>query len=185
MLCPFYGRFKVTSPRGYRILNGKREYHGGLDLVALDSSAVYSISDGTVEPTPYETNGFGWYVRVRLDNGNRIYYGHLADKPLVSSGRIKAGTLLGYMGSTGNSTGAHTHLELRGRGYDKTSLDISEYTGIPNKIGVYYSDNEFLDIEEQWKLLQDKCDFEQQTIDYLKTYQYSNDLLLKLLKQMA
>ena len=139
----FKGRFKVTSIRGYRTIGGSKEYHGGLDLVALDDKNVYAIADGNVDAAPYEPNGFGYYVRQLLPDGRRIYYGHMAKGSVaVKKGdRIKKGDKLGTMGSTGRSTGAHTHLEIRPKGTSKTSLDISEFTGIPNKSGTYTSGN--------------------------------------------
>lgn len=136
----FKGKFKVTSPRGYRTLNGVKEYHGGLDVVALGSDKdIYAIADGTVDATPYEKNGFGYYVRQLLPDGRRVYYGHMKkDSICVKSGQsIKKGQKIGVMGSTGNSTGEHCHIELRVKGTSKESLDISAFTGIPNKCGTY------------------------------------------------
>lgn len=139
MISPFKGKFKVTSLRGYRVLCGVKEYHPGLDLVALDSDkTVYAIADGVVDATPYEANGFGYYVRQLLPDGRRIYYGHMKSNIYVKAGQtIKKGDALGIMGSTGKSTGAHTHIELRVPGTTKESLDICELTGIPNKVGTY------------------------------------------------
>lgn len=139
MISCFKGKFKVTSPRGYRTLGGKEEYHGGLDLVGIDDKTVYAIADGIVDAVPYEANGFGYYVRQKLPDGRRIYYGHMAKGSIVvkAGQNIKVGDKLGRMGNTGNSTGAHTHVEIRVKGTSKTSLDITEFTGIPNKIGTY------------------------------------------------
>ena len=67
MISCFKGKFKVTSPRGYRTLGGVRQYHGGLDVVALGpDKSVYAIADGKVDATPFEANGFGYYVRQLL-----------------------------------------------------------------------------------------------------------------------
>ena len=139
MISPFKGDFKVSSPRGYRILGGVKEYHPGLDLVALGSDTkVYAIADGVVDATPYEANGFGYYVRQLLPDGRRVYYGHMKSNVYVKAGQqIKKGDALGIMGSTGRSTGAHTHIELRVPGTTKNSLDICEFTGIPNQTGIY------------------------------------------------
>ena len=139
----FKGKFKVTSPMGYRtdpVTGEKGVYHKGLDLVALgEDKNVYAIAEGVIEAVPYEALGFGRYVRQRLPDGRRIYYAHMQkNSAVVEAGQtVKAGDKLGVMGSTGKSTGAHTHLELRVQGTSKESLDIAEYTGIPNKIGIY------------------------------------------------
>jgi murein DD-endopeptidase MepM/ murein hydrolase activator NlpD len=154
-----------------------------MDLVALDSDKnVYAIADGKVDATPYEANGFGYYVRQLLPDGRRIYYGHMAKGSIcVKAGQnIKQGDKLGTMGSTGRSTGAHTHLEIRVPGTSKTSLDITEFTGIPNKIGTYEADGK-IDYAEK---VQEKCGFEAQTMEYLKAYKWADDLFEKLWKAM-
>ncbi len=188
MISCFKGKFRVTSPRGYRTLSGKREYHGGMDLVALDDKNVYAVADGVVDAVPFEANGFGYYVRQLFDDGSRLYYGHLAKGSIVvkAGQSIRKGDKLGVMGSTGNSTGAHTHLELRVKGTSKTSLDISEFCGIPNKIGTY----EYVPMttsEEKHKYavtcaerLEDKTGLEKSTINWLWTYKHADDLFIKL-----
>ena len=185
MISCFKGTFKVTSPRGYRTFNGQKEYHGGIDMVALGTDKnVYAIADGKVDATPYEANGFGYYIRQLLPDGKRIYYGHLKSGSIsVKAGQaIKIGDKLGAMGSTGNSTGAHTHIELRVKGTSRESLDISELTGIPNKIGIYETTT--ISPIEAMNKIKEKCGFENQTIDYLKKYKYSDDLFIKLWKAM-
>lgn len=184
MISCFKGRFKVTSTRDYRTLNGKREYHPGLDLVALGDTNIYAIADGVVEATPYERNGFGYYVRQRLADGRRIYYGHMKTGSIaVKAGQqIRKGDKLGVMGSTGNSTGAHTHLELRDAGTGKQSLDICEFTGIPNVLGIF--DASFITPELAAENVREKCGFEDITMDYLRKYKYADDLFMKLWQAM-
>lgn len=182
MVSCFKGKFKVTSTRGYRSIFGGRQYHGGIDLVALDDKTVYAIADGTVAATPYERNGFGYYVRQLLPDGRRIYYGHMAkDSISVKAGQaIKKGDKLGIMGSTGSSTGAHTHLELRTAGTAKQSLDISEYTGIPNKLGTYEAE-----VIDYTAIIKEKCGLADATIQYLKDYKYGEDLIRKIAEKLA
>lgn len=178
MISCFKGKFKVTSPRGYRNLFGSRQYHGGLDLVALGTDkSVYAIADGTVQATPYEANGFGYYVRQVLADGRRIYYGHMAKGSVcVKAGqKIKVGDKLGTMGSTGQSTGAHTHIEIRIAGTSKDSLDISAFTGIPNAVGTYEAND--VDYAE---IVKNKYGFEDVTMQYLKAYKHSKELLKRL-----
>jgi murein DD-endopeptidase MepM/ murein hydrolase activator NlpD len=104
--------------------------------------------------------------------------------------KVKKGQALGIMGSTGNSTGAHTHLELRVKGTSYNDLDISEFTAIPNKIGTYVY-NEVITPEEKHKYavecacnLEDKTGLEKQTINWLWTYKYADDLFIKLWEAM-
>lgn len=186
MISCFKGKFKVTSPRGYRTIWGKQQYHGGLDLVALDADKnVYAIADGVVDATPYEENGFGYYVRQKLPDGRRIYYGHMAQGSVcVKAGQtIKKGDKLGVMGSTGASTGAHTHIELRVPGTSYESLDISAFTGIPNAKGTYEATGNITP-DEAAKNIQAKCGLENKTMDYLRNYKWADDLMLKLWKAM-
>ena len=138
MISCFKGKFRVTSPRGYRTIWGKREYHKGIDLVGVDDKTVYSICDGTVR-TAYQANGAGYYIVVTMADGRRVFYMHLkAGSFKVETGdKVVKGQALGVMGSTGASTGAHTHLELRPKGTTSDSLDIIEFTGITNKVGTY------------------------------------------------
>lgn len=95
----FKGKFKVTSTRADRTLFGKTDFHGGLDLVALENTNIYAIADGVVDATPFERNGFGFYVRQKLADGRRIYYGHMKEGSVaVKAGQqIKKGDLLGVM----------------------------------------------------------------------------------------
>ena len=180
----FKGKFKVTSPRGYRTLGGIKEYHGGLDLVALEDKNIYAVADGVVDAVPYEKNGFGYYVRQKLADGRRIYYGHMKKGSVaVKSGQqIRKGDLLGIMGSTGKSTGAHTHLELRVPGTTKESLDIAAFCGIPNVIGMY--DASFVTPEIARENIKEKCGLEEATMNWLGEYKYADDLFLKLWKAM-
>jgi murein DD-endopeptidase MepM/ murein hydrolase activator NlpD len=182
MISCFKGKFKVTSPRGYRTLDKDTEYHGGIDLVALgEDKSVYAIADGVIDAVPYESNGFGRYVRQVLPDGRRIYYAHMKyDSAVVKAGQtVKVGDKLGVMGSTGKSTGAHTHLELRVKGTSKDSLDISEFTGIPNERGIYEVHSQ-TDIE----FVQERCGFADSTMEYLSAYKYAVDLFAKLRKAM-
>lgn len=135
MVCCFKGRFRLTSPRGDRVLNGVKGYHHGIDLVGLEDTTVYSIADGTVRTG--SDNSAGNYVCVTIADGRRIYYFHLKSFKVKTGDSVKKGQAVGIMGNTGHSFGAHTHLELRVKGTEYKSLDINEFTGIPNKVGIY------------------------------------------------
>ena len=153
MISCFKGNFRITSPRGWRKLNGVDDFHKGLDLVGIDDTTVYSVSDGVVR-TAYQANGAGYYVVVTMADGRRIFYMHLAkDSFKAKTGeKVKKGQPLGIMGNTGNSFGAHTHIELRPAGTTGNSLDICEFLKLPNTIGTYYykemDDMKFKDVPE-------------------------------------
>lgn len=181
MNCCFKGKFKVTSPRGNRIIGGKSEFHKGIDLVGIDDKTVYSISGGTVRRGS-QPSGAGNYVVVTLDDGRRIYYMHLASFIAKDGAKISKGDKIGIMGSTGNSTGAHTHLEIRPAGTTYESLDICEFTGIPNKVGTY--ENLPITASQAKLLVQQKCGFEDKTMEYLGAYKYADELFKKLWNAM-
>lgn len=190
MICCFKGKFRVTSPRGYRtdpITGAKNTYHKGIDLVGVDDTTIYSISDGTVR-TAYQANGAGYYVVVTMSDGRRIFYMHMKkDSFKVKTGdKVVKGQALGFMGSTGASTGNHTHLEIRPKGTTSESLDIAEFTGIPNKVGSY-TYKPTMTAEEKHTLavecackLEDKTGLEKSTINWMWKYKYADDLFIKL-----
>lgn len=141
---PFTGIFKETCEYGRRGNLWKSGMHGGTDLVGITSEKVYSICNGVVERAGYDKGGFGNYVRIK-ENGteNRIYLAHLSKIYVKIGQNVEYTTVVGLMGSTGNSTGKHTHVEIRqfsgGKAIKK--LNASNYMGIPNKVGEYNSAN--------------------------------------------
>ena len=143
MNCPYYGKFKVTSIQGERTLNGKKEYHDGLDMVGVDSKKIHSTINGTVEKAGWENfgnkkQGFGLYVRIKADNSSdKYYFGHLSKISVTKGQKVKIGDVLGIEGNTGNSTGSHCHYCIRVNGSKQNVKNVSKISGIPNKIGNY------------------------------------------------
>lgn len=138
----FTGKFKLTCEYGKKGNLWKSGIHGGTDLVGIDSDKVYSICNGVVERAGYDKGGFGNYVRIKEDGSeNRIYLAHLAKIYVKVGQRVSYTTVLGLMGSTGNSTGKHTHVEIREfrNGQAVRKLNASNYMGIPNVVGTYNS----------------------------------------------
>lgn len=140
----FTGKFKETCEYGRKGNLWKSGYHGGTDLVGLDSEKVYSICNGTVERAGYDNGGFGNYVRIKEDGTeNRIYLAHLSKIYVKVGQRVTYTTVVGLMGETGNATGKHTHVEIREfqNGVAVRKLNASNYMGIPNEVGTYDSSN--------------------------------------------
>lgn len=140
----FTGDFKVTCIYGKKGTAWKSGVHQGIDLVGITNKKVYSICNGVVERAGYDNGGFGNYVRIK-ENGteNRIYLAHL-EKIYVKVGQnVTYTTVVGLMGSTGNSTGPHTHVEIRQfqNGVAVKKLNPATYMGIPNVVGTYNSSN--------------------------------------------
>lgn len=112
----------ITSRFGSR--ESIRSYpHNGLDIAAPYGTKVKSATDGTVTFSGYN-GSYGNLVIIGCGNGVEIYYGHCS-KLLVNVGEnIKAGDIIGEVGSTGNSTGNHLHFEIKVNG---TSVDPQNY----------------------------------------------------------
>lgn len=139
---PFSGEFKVTCEYGRRGNAWKSGVHSAMDLVGITNKKVYSICNGVIERAGYDKGGFGNYVRIKEDGTeNRIYLAHLAKIYVKVGQRVSYTTVVGLMGSTGNSTGPHTHVEIRRfqNGVAVSKLNPSNYMGIPNKVGIYNS----------------------------------------------
>jgi murein DD-endopeptidase MepM/ murein hydrolase activator NlpD len=107
---------KVTSHFGMRMHPIRRVYreHHGVDYGAPTGTPVSAIADGTVTLAGWN-NGWGNYVRVRHAGGLVSGYGHLSRYgPGIKSGRsVRQGQTVGYVGSTGMSTGPHLHFEVK------------------------------------------------------------------------
>lgn len=107
----------VSSPFGVRKdpLLGLMAFHSGMDFRAISGSLVLATANGTVTAADYN-GGYGNMVEVDHGNGLSTRYGHLS-QILVSVGQqVKAGDVLGRVGSTGRSTGPHLHYEVRKNG---------------------------------------------------------------------
>lgn len=147
----FTGEFKITCEYGRSGTAWRSGRHQGIDLVGITNKKVYSICIGVVERAGYDKGGFGNYVRIKEDGTeNRIYLAHL-DKIYVKIGqRVSYTTVIGLMGSTGNATGTHTHVEIRrfNNGVAISKLNPANYMGIPNKVGKYNSNNYQIDTKQ-------------------------------------
>lgn len=100
-------------PRG-----GCAHFHSGIDLVGPAGTAVFSVLAGLVEVQPPAGygGGYGIHVVVHHDGQSSTMYAHLLAATVFTGQPVVAGALLGYEGSTGLSTGAHLHFEVRRAG---------------------------------------------------------------------
>lgn len=134
MLSPYRGKFKVSQIFKWWL-------HKGLDMVGLDDKNIYSTLSGYVEFVGWDahyTGGLGLYVRIREPSaGWRYYFGHLSASYVVSGQKVGIGDLIGLEGNTGHSRGSHLHYEIRKTTDNTTFLNVSQISGIPNKLGVY------------------------------------------------
>ncbi len=110
----------LTSSFGYRKnpITGNLIFHKGVDLAAPRGTPVLACRDGTVIVSSFDPV-YGNYLILRHDGGRESLYGHLETKKIELHGRVKSGTILGTVGSTGQSTGPHLHFEIHENGVPK------------------------------------------------------------------
>lgn len=105
---------RVSSSFGYRWhpLEGGRRFHAGVDLAAPSGTSVYAAAAGQVAIAG-NTGGYGLLVELEHGSGYETRYGHLSRLNVVPGQTVQTGELIGFVGSTGNSTGPHLHYEKR------------------------------------------------------------------------
>jgi len=112
---------RLSSRFGYRLdpLAGDWRLHSGVDLAAPFGTPVLATQAGIVRYAAWR-GGYGLLVELEHSGGLETRYGHLSRINVRAGEAIGAGEVLGYVGSTGNSTGPHLHYETRlnGRAYD-------------------------------------------------------------------
>lgn len=113
--------------------NKAQRHHNGYDLGAKEGTPIFAAGDGIVEFAGWN-KGYGYLTRIEHGGGLSTRYGHQS-KLLVSKGqRVKAGQKIGLVGSTGMSTGAHLHFEVRLKGKPvNPKLYIPAIASLPGK----------------------------------------------------
>jgi len=105
----------MRSGYGFRKhpLLGFTKMHTGVDWAAAIGTPIYASGNGTVEKAGWES-GYGKYVRLRHNNGYETAYGHMSAfaRGIQPGVRVRQGQVIGYIGSTGQSTGPHVHYEI-------------------------------------------------------------------------
>ncbi|WP_120076110.1 M23 family metallopeptidase [Aurantiacibacter odishensis] len=105
---------QLTSGYGMRdhpILRQRRQ-HNGVDLAAPRGTPVYATADGMVEMAKY-WGSYGNYVQIGHGGDLETRYAHLSSYTVSDGQQVRKGDLIGYIGSTGRSTGPHLHYEVR------------------------------------------------------------------------
>lgn len=105
----------ITSRQGPRVhpVTGEYKNHGGTDIGASYGSAIYAADSGTVVRSADGWNG-GWgnYVMINHGNGMQTLYAHMSSRAVSVGQTVSRGQTIGYVGSTGMSTGPHLHFEM-------------------------------------------------------------------------
>lgn len=115
----------ITSGFGYRRhpILGFRRMHSGIDFRARSGTPIYAAADGVVNYAGRK-GGYGNFVRIGHGGNIASGYGHMSRIAVSSGSRVRRGQVIGYVGSTGLSTGPHLHYELYrgGRAVDPGSV---------------------------------------------------------------
>ena len=114
----------VTCAYGWRIhpIWGDRRFHSGVDLAASQGTPIYAIAAGTVTTATYgDANGY--YVSISHGNGYGSVYCHMTNYIVSVGDSVSQGQVIGYVGSTGWSTGPHLHFEIHVNGSAVNPMD--------------------------------------------------------------
>ncbi|HEV8504485.1 MAG TPA: M23 family metallopeptidase [Chitinophagaceae bacterium] len=109
---------RVASGFGYRIdpIYKTVKLHAGLDFAAPQGTPIYATANGTVTVAGNTGNGYGNHVVINHGYGYETLYGHMVKVKARAGQQIKRGEVIGYVGSTGKSTGPHCHYEVHKNG---------------------------------------------------------------------
>jgi len=101
----------ITSLFGWRVhpITGDRRFHAGTDLGAPTGTPILAAAKGQVE----SANWYGLAVIINHGSAQQSLYGHMSDIFVQPGQWVEPGTVIGRVGSTGNSTGPHLHFEIR------------------------------------------------------------------------
>lgn len=109
---------RIASGFGYRIdpIYKTVKMHAGLDFTAPQGTAIYATADGVIKTAGNTGNGYGNHVVINHGYGYETLYGHMYRIKARAGQRVQRGDLIGYVGSTGKSTGPHCHYEVHKNG---------------------------------------------------------------------
>jgi murein DD-endopeptidase MepM/ murein hydrolase activator NlpD len=131
----------ITSLYGYRFSPMRREegetgeFHPGIDIANSPDTLIFATADGTVLFSGW-SHGYGNMVVIEHGYGIQTVYGHTS-KALVKVGdRVAKGQVIAYMGTTGRSTGAHLHYEVRRQGLPVNPMQFLKVRGPGELLGL-------------------------------------------------
>jgi murein DD-endopeptidase MepM/ murein hydrolase activator NlpD len=109
---------RLASGFGYRIdpVYKTVKMHAGLDFAAPQGTPIYATANGVVKTAGNLGNGYGNHVVLNHGYGYETLYGHMFKVKVKPGERIKRGEIIGWVGSTGKSTGPHCHYEVHKNG---------------------------------------------------------------------
>ena len=111
---PLHARYWLSSNYGWRnspFNAGARTFHGGIDMAVSSGTPIYAALDGTVSAVGYNAT-YGNYVIITHHSGYKTLYGHMKSTACRKGNFVYTNTVIGYVGSTGMSTGPHLHFTV-------------------------------------------------------------------------
>lgn len=129
-LWPLPGRYNLSSLFGSRKhpITGKANNHTGIDIPASSGTSILAAKSGVVTTSTYN-NSYGNYVVVSHSDGTSSLYAHMVRRNCSKGDTVSQGQVIGYVGTTGSSTGNHLHFEVRVNG---SRVDpINYFTDLP------------------------------------------------------
>ncbi len=104
---------RISSPFGTRVhpITRKKHTHKGIDLAAPKMTPIYATADGEVTFSG-RNGGYGNFVKINHRNGYKTAYAHMHRIAVKKGADVHKGDLIGYVGTTGSSTGNHLHYEV-------------------------------------------------------------------------
>ncbi len=123
---------RVSSGYGMRRhpIQGYNKMHKGIDFAASTGTPIYAAGDGTVQRAG-RFSGYGNYIRIRHNGQISTAYAHMSriSKDVTVGQRVRQGQVIGYVGTTGNSTGPHLHYEVLVNGVQADPRGVNLPTG--------------------------------------------------------
>ena len=118
-ICPLKSYSRISSEYGWRKnpVTGVNKLHAGTDFAAPGGTPIHAAASGYVQVAGWSSGGYGNYVIIyhgKMSDGNQYstLYGHMRSVATSAGKYVQQGEVIGYVGSTGNSTGNHLHLEV-------------------------------------------------------------------------
>jgi len=110
---PILAKYRLSSKFGNRFHPTlyRWRFHGGVDMACPKGTAIHVPADGVIVKSGWN-GGYGNYIKIKHGNGYETVYGHLSKVSVKKGQKIKKGDVIGKVGSTGRSTGAHLHYEI-------------------------------------------------------------------------
>lgn len=129
MPCEYWVLTSPFGPRVHPITGEVGKMHNGVDLAGPYGTPIYATRAGVVTTAAYEAGGAGWYVYINHGDGFGSIYMHMDHYTVYWGQQVQQGDIIGYLGSSGGSTGPHLHFGIwkNGVGYVNPALYINFY----------------------------------------------------------